>query len=71
MHVSDMMNKEFGYNADEEFGISPMEERIIRDRYRLFWDICVDGRLENKGLETTANKDERKREFESFFGKIS
>ena len=70
MHVSDMMNKGFNYNVNEEFSPSPMEERIMRDRYRLFWDISVDGRLVNKGLETTATRDERKREFDSFFSKI-
>ncbi len=70
MHVSDMMNKEFNYNVNEEFSPSPMEERMMRDRYRLFWDISVDGRLVNKGLETTATRDERKREFDSFFSKI-
>ncbi len=70
MHVSDMMNKDFDYDVNEEFSPSPMEERIMRDRYRLFWDISVDGRLVNKGLETTATREERKREFDSFFSKI-
>lgn len=70
MHVSDMMNTEFGYNVNEEFSPSPMEERLMRDRYRLFWDISVDGRLINKGLETTATREERKKEFDSFFSKI-
>ncbi len=69
MHVSDMMDEKFGYRV-EDFDCSPMEERIIRDRYRLFWDIYVDGRLENKGVETTASRDDRKRELESFFSKI-
>jgi len=68
-HVSDMMDEGFGYRV-ETFNCSPMEERIIRDRYRLFWDIYVDGRLVNKGLETTATREERKREFDSFFSKI-
>jgi hypothetical protein len=70
MHVSDMMDKDFDYDVNEEFSPSPMEERIMRDRYRLFWDISVDGRLVNKGLETTAAREERKREFDSFFSKI-
>jgi hypothetical protein len=69
MHVSDMMDEKFGYRV-EDFDCSPMEERIIRDRYRLFWDIYVDGRLENKGVETTASRDDRKKELESFFSKI-
>ncbi len=70
MHVSDMMNSKFKYNVNEEFSPSPMEDRLMRDRYRLFWDISVDGRLVNKGLETTATREERKREFDSFFSKI-
>ncbi len=70
VHVSDMMDKNFDYDVNEEFSPSPMEERIMRDRYRLFWDISVDGRLTNKGLETTATREERKREFDSFFSKI-
>ena len=70
MHVSDMMNSKFEYNVNEEFSPSPMEERLMRDRYRLFWDISVDGRLVSKGLETTATREERKREFDSFFSKI-
>lgn len=70
LHVSDMMDKEFGYDVNEEFGLSPMEERIIRDRYRLFWDISVDGRLVRKGLDTTETREERKREFDSYYGKI-
>ncbi len=69
-HVSDMMNSKFKYNVNEEFSPSPMEDRIMRDRYRLFWDISVDGRLHRKGLETTATREERKREFDSFFSKI-
>ncbi|MFQ5686220.1 MAG: hypothetical protein ACE5GV_06115 [Candidatus Scalindua sp.] len=70
MHVSDMMDEKFDYNVNEEFSNSPMEERIMRDRYRLFWDISVDGRLTNKGLETPVSREERKREFDSFFSKI-
>ena len=70
MHVSDMMDKNFDYKVNEEFSPSPMEERIMRDRYRLFWDISVDGRLVNKGLETTATREERKKEFDSFYSKI-
>ncbi len=69
MHVSDMMDESFGYKV-EEFNCSPMEERMINDRYRLFWDISVDGRLVKDGRETISDKDERRREFESFYIKI-
>ncbi len=69
MHVSDMMDKSFGYGA-ELLDCPPMEERIIRDRYRLFWDIYIGGRLEKDGRETIATREDRKKEFDSFFGKI-
>jgi len=69
MHVSDMMDESFGYK-DEEFNCSPMEERMINDRYRLFWDISVDGRLIREGRETIADINERRREFDSFYIKI-
>ncbi len=69
MHVSDMLDESFGYRA-ESFDCSPMEERIIRDRYRLFWDIYVDGRLEREGRETSVTREDRKKEFVSFFSKI-
>ncbi len=69
MHVSDIMDKDFGYRV-EDFDPSPMEDRIIRDRYRLFWDIYVDGRLEKMERETLDTRESRKREFDSFFKKI-
>ena len=69
MHVSDMIDEGFGYGT-ELFDYSTLEKRIIRDRYRLFWDIFVDSRLEREGRETIATKEERKKEFVSFFSKI-
>ncbi len=69
MHVSDMMDEGFGYSA-VHFDCSPMEERIMRDRYRLFWDIYVDSRLEREGKEPVGSKEDRKKEFDSFFSKI-
>ncbi|MCP5004127.1 MAG: hypothetical protein GY941_09330 [Planctomycetes bacterium] len=69
MHVSDIMDKDFGYRV-EDFDPSPMEDRIVRDRYRLFWDIYVDGRLEKMDRVTIDTRESRKREFDSFFKKI-
>lgn len=69
MHVSDMMDKDFGYK-DEEYNCSPMEERMINDKYRLFWDIYVDGRIERSGKDTIAGKGERIKEFDSYFIKL-
>ena len=46
MHVSDMVDPEFGYTPDLRGRVpSPSHQRIARERYRLLWDISIDGRL--------------------------
>jgi hypothetical protein len=47
MHLSDMLDPAFGYAPDlRTRGVGPSHERIIRERYRLLWDITIDGRLD-------------------------
>jgi hypothetical protein len=71
MHVSDMLDVEFGYTFDRSVQVStPMEEHIIRDRYGVIWDIYVDGRLTRRGKDTVLGKDDREREFGAFYAKI-
>jgi hypothetical protein len=46
MHVSDMVNPAFGYSPDLRGHVTnPSHQRIVRERYRLLWDITIDGRL--------------------------
>lgn len=69
MHASDMLNSAFGYK-DERLGGNPMEESIVTERYRTFWDIRVDSRLIRDGRETVSDKENRYREFDSLYKKI-
>lgn len=69
MHASDMLSESYGYR-DERLGGNPMEESIVKERYSIFWDIFVDGRLIRKGKETISDKESRYREFESLYKKI-
>ena len=69
MHASDMLTESYGYR-DERLGGNPMEESIVKERYSVFWDIFVDGRLIRKGRETISDKESRYREFESLYKKI-
>jgi hypothetical protein len=46
MHLSDMVDPAFGYVPGlRAHGMNPSHQRIIRERYRLLWDITIDGRL--------------------------
>lgn len=48
-HVSDMLDETFGYEPRIELpGAPPTEVNLLRDRYRVLWDITIAGRL---GLE--------------------
>jgi hypothetical protein len=46
MHLSDMVNPAFGYSPELRAHVAnPSHQRIVRERYRLLWDITIDGRL--------------------------
>lgn len=46
MHLSDMVDPHFGYSPDLRGHVTnPSHQRIVRERYRLLWDITIDGRL--------------------------
>jgi hypothetical protein len=41
-----MVNPEFGYSPQLHLpGQNPAQQRLTRERYRLLWDITIDGRL--------------------------
>jgi len=71
MHIRDMLSEDFKYKYEERLsGISSMEENIIRNRYKVIWDIYVDSRLIRGGKETISDKEGRWREFEVLYQKI-
>jgi hypothetical protein len=46
MHLHDMIDPAFGYSPQlHEMVRDAMQQRLTRERYRLLWDITIDGRL--------------------------
>ncbi len=49
-HLHDMLNPEFGYSPALDLpGLNAAQKRLARERYRLLWDITIDGRLATAG----------------------
>lgn len=68
MHLHDMVAPSFGYERELSVaGSSPNQHRQALERYRLLWDISIDGRLTLGGRLTVATKDQRWLEFVATF----
>lgn len=63
-HVSDMVDPAFGYSPRLEVptGVRA-HERLVRERYRLLWDVTIDGRLHRRERSTEATREKRSSEF--------
>lgn len=48
LHVSDMVDERFAYRREALDGL-PARQNLQRDRYRVLWDIFVQGRLARRG----------------------
>jgi hypothetical protein len=69
MHVSDMVDPMFAYSPDLALtGAARANERLVRERYRLLWDVTIDGRLHQRELATEATRERRWTEFDCAFG---
>src|SRR5262249_20116579 len=52
-HLQDMVDPAFGYLSQLPMsGTFMSQQRIARERYRLLWDVTIDGRLTRKGWDT-------------------
>ncbi len=49
VHVSDMLDERFAYRREAIAGL-PARQNLVRDRYRVLWDIYIEGRLEGERL---------------------
>ena len=65
-HVTDMLNPAFGYPERPPSGATA-GENLIRDRYRLLWDLSVDGRLARAKKKTIADAGARRRELDAMY----
>jgi hypothetical protein len=68
-HLADMLDPEFQYERDP-LSSSPIEDTILRERYRVLWDITIDSRLIKSGRPTVATKALRQREFLALYQKF-
>ena len=58
-HLSDMLNPAFGYAPTLELpGLNGAQQRLARERYRLLWDITIDGRLVAAGHLPMAGREQ-------------
>lgn len=70
LHVADMLDEGFGYGKEALLGNQP-RQNLIRDRYRVLWDIHVEGRLSREGHADDKMKLLLSRQFEKVFAKYS
>ena len=70
-HVADMLDPAFGYErtlpGSEE---GPSGDNVLRDRYRVLWDVTIDGRLARAGLANAGVREARWQEFAATFAML-
>jgi hypothetical protein len=60
MHLRDMLNPEFGYAPALQLpSLNGAQLRLARERYRLLWDITIDGRLSAAGHRPMATREQQ------------
>jgi hypothetical protein len=63
-HLSDMVDPSFGYFPElPQAGRVSAPQRLIRERYRLLWDITIDDRLSSAGHAVSLTREDRERLF--------
>lgn len=68
MHVSDMLDPAFHYSPKPELGgVGGVENNLIRERFRLLWDLYVSSRLIEGDHEPLIPLSELKQNFERSF----
>jgi hypothetical protein len=70
MHIADLLDEGFGYQYQAESGAAFIGESIVRERYRVLWDISIDSRILQSGKETISDRTQRFREFAALYRKL-
>ncbi len=66
LHIADMLDPQFEYRT-ERFEGTPGRQNRIRDRYRLLWDVYVEGRLHREGMGEQSSVSRLRNCFERLF----
>ena len=69
-HISDILDDYFNYDPDTKVGQNPGEETLILQRYRVLWCLNIDSRLSRMEKEPMLAKQDRFKEFRSWYRKI-
>ena len=68
MHICDMLNAHFRYAPDPILcGETEAQNNLMRDRFRLLWDLYVEARLKKKGHPLLVPAQDRDRDFGKIF----
>jgi len=68
LHIQDMLDSAFQYSPDLPlWGDNVAQDELIRQRFRLLWDVSVEGRMGRKGWKTLVSLETRWREFQGAF----
>lgn len=68
-HVHDMLDPAFGYSPEARLpGRNAAQQRLARERYRLLWDIAIDGRLAASSRATVGSREQHRVAFDRAFG---
>ncbi len=67
LHVADMLDTRFAYQR-ATFSGEPSRQNLQRDRYRVLWDIYVEGRLDREQFGVNREKQRSERAFGRVFG---
>lgn len=71
LHACDMLDEQFGYLPPEVLSSMPgAEQNLVRERFRLLWDIYVDSRLVRRGRGSADWRELRLAEFAAFYRKL-
>ncbi len=68
LHVSDMLDERFAYKKETIAPDTPRSrQNLIRDRYRVLWDVYVEGRLSREGANDEGTMQRLQRMFSRVF----
>jgi hypothetical protein len=63
-HLHDMVDPTFGYSPElSQLGPVTAPPRLIRERYRLLWDITIDARLSRAGHAVSRTREQQEKLF--------
>ena len=68
LHIADILDPAFGYQVDlpEPEG-GPTAQQLVQDRYRVLWDVSIDGRLRRRGWAAPMAQQRRRSDFGKAF----